>query len=167
MAQFQQERFEDREGGQPDCGGLSWRNIELENELSQAIHETERRTPVCPQPVKPPSFCVGEYFPRSINDRLSISKLSSSEEIFNTTVPPSQQAISDAGYDFKLKFQPPTASPPSYVWKAKQNINHVIYVLYIKYSENLQSMCNVSIKFILKYVKEKEYLRTFIIKDKR
>ena len=165
MAQFQQERFEDREGGQPDCGGLSWRNIELENELSQAIHETEPRTPVCPQPVKPPSLCVGEYFPRSINDRLSISKLSSSEEIFNTTVPPSQQAISDAGYDFKLKFQPLTASPPSYVWKPKQNIVHVIYVLYINIlrKSTIYVQC---IKFILN-VKEKEYLRTFILKDNR
>ena len=53
---------------------------------------------------------VLKNIPRSINDRLS--KLSSSEEIFNTAVPPYQQAISDAGYDYKLKFQPPTASPP-------------------------------------------------------
>ena len=43
---------------------------------------------------------------------MRLSKLSSSEEIFNTAVPPYQQAISDAGYDYKLKFQPPTASPP-------------------------------------------------------
>ena len=56
---------------------------------------------------------VLKNIPRSINDRLS--KLSSREEIFNTTTPPYQQAISDAGYNYKLKFKPPTASPPSYV----------------------------------------------------
>ena len=163
MAQFQQERFEDREGGQPDCGGLSWRNIELENELSQAIHETEPRTPVCPQPVKPPSLCVGEYFPRSINDRLS--KLSSRQADLQYNRSPLPAAISDAGYDFKLKFQPLTASPPSYVWKPKQNIVHVIYVLYINIlrKSTIYVQC---IKFILN-VKEKEYLRTFILKDNR
>ena len=39
-------------------------------------------------------------------------KICAIEEIFNTAVPPYQQAISDAGYNYKLKFQPPTASPP-------------------------------------------------------
>ena len=28
---------------------------------SHKVYETERRTPVCPQPVKPPSLCVEEY----------------------------------------------------------------------------------------------------------
>ena len=53
---------------------------------------------------------VLKNIPRSINDRLS--KLSSSEEIFDAAVPPYQQAISDAGYSYKMKYQPPTASPP-------------------------------------------------------
>ena len=53
---------------------------------------------------------VLKNIPRSINDRLS--KLSSSEEIFDAAVPPYQQAISDAGYSYKMKYQPPTASQP-------------------------------------------------------
>ena len=44
---------------------------------------------------------VLKNIPRSINDRLS--KLSSSEEIFDAAVPPYQQAISNAGYRYKMK----------------------------------------------------------------
>ena len=50
---------------------------------------------------------VLKNIPRSINDRLS--KLSSSEEIFDAAVPPYKQAISNAGYSYKMKCQPPTA----------------------------------------------------------
>ena len=53
---------------------------------------------------------VLKNIPRSINDRLS--KLSSNEEIFDAAVPPYQKAISDAGYSYQMKYQPPAASQP-------------------------------------------------------
>jgi len=42
--------------------------------------------------------------PENINKRLS--SFSSNEEEFNTTIQPNQEALSNSGYDFKLKYNP-------------------------------------------------------------
>ena len=46
--------------------------------------------------------------PRGVNDRLS--RLSSSEEVFTAAAPLYQEALDKSGYDFKLKFDPATAT---------------------------------------------------------
>ena len=48
---------------------------------------------------------VLKNIPLSVNKRLS--SISASEEIFEASCPPYQEALKNCGYDFKLKFQPP------------------------------------------------------------
>jgi len=48
--------------------------------------------------------CNIEKPTENINKRLS--SLSSSEEEFNTTIQPYQEALSNSGYDYKLKYNP-------------------------------------------------------------
>ena len=56
----------------------------------------------------PPS--VIKNIPESVNRRLS--SISSNEQMFNTAVPLYQDAIKKSGYDFKLKFNPPSTEKP-------------------------------------------------------
>ena len=46
---------------------------------------------------------VLKNIPVGFNDRLS--RLSSCEAVFNAAAPPYQQALSDSGYDHKLKYE--------------------------------------------------------------
>ena len=46
--------------------------------------------------------------PVSVNKRLC--SISANEEVFNSAIPPYQQALDKSGYNFKLKFEPTTHS---------------------------------------------------------
>ena len=50
-----------------------------------------------------------EYFPRSVNKRLS--SISSSQEVFEKSVYPYQEALKSSGYSYQLRYDPEIAPP--------------------------------------------------------
>ena len=61
------------------------------NDIKNYVHKLSNHPPA-----------VLRNIPKNINDRLC--KLSSNEEIFNRAIPPYQEALVRAGYDYKLRF---------------------------------------------------------------
>ena len=80
-----------------------------------------------------------ENIPKSVNKRLS--KISANEDVFNSAVPPYQEALVRSGYDFKLKYEPQAPSQ-----KKSKNRKRKITYFNPPFSLNIQT--NVGEKFL-------------------
>ena len=80
-----------------------------------------------------------ENIPKSVNMRLS--KISSSKEVFDSAVPPYQEALNKSGYNFKLSYD---ENIP--IEKKKQNRSRKITYFNPPFSKNVDT--NIGKKFL-------------------
>ena len=82
--------------------------------------------------------CILKNIPLSVNKRLS--SISANEEVFDLASPPYQEALQKSGYDFDLKFDPPTIN------ENKRNRHRKITWFNPPFSQNVQS--NIGKQFL-------------------